>query len=278
MIHKATLKEEIRISGVGVHSGEPVKLWLKPSEAGRIVFRRTDLDDLEFELDPAFIEAKYCTALVTGSGKIHTIEHLMAVLFMAGVDSLVIEVKGSEIPILDGSARIFAEAVAGAGLVNLPEQKKIFKITKGFCLQEKDTVIEVFPDTCFRMTYMIDFNHPAIGKQELSLVLEPAVFLKEIAPARTFGFLKDVPFLREQGFALGGSLENALVLDDTKVINGPLRFPDEFVRHKILDLIGDFSLLGAPILGHIKARKAGHSLHQKAVRYLLEHPDHFNLS
>jgi UDP-3-O-[3-hydroxymyristoyl] N-acetylglucosamine deacetylase len=108
--------------------------------------------------------------------------------------------------------------------------------------------------------------------------LEPAVFLQEIAPARTFGFLKDIPFLREQGFTMGGSLENALVLDDTKVINGPLRFPDEFVRHKILDLIGDFSLLGAPILGHIKARKAGHSLHQKAVRYLLEHPDHYNLS
>jgi len=202
----------------------------------------------------------------------------MAALFMAGVDSLVIEVKGNEIPILDGSAKIFAEAIARAGPAYLSGQKKIMKITKKFSLQDGDAMIEVSPDTCFRITYGIEFDHPAIGKQDLSLVLDPAVFISEIAPARTFGFLKDIPLLQERGLALGGSLDNALVLDDSKVINGPLRFPDEFVRHKILDLIGDLSLLGAPLRGHFKAGRAGHSLHHKAVRYLLEHPDHYDLS
>jgi UDP-3-O-[3-hydroxymyristoyl] N-acetylglucosamine deacetylase len=195
---------------------------------------------------------------------------------MFGIDSLIIEINEEEIPIMDGSASPFAQAILDAGVMSLPERKKFIKIIKPFSLEEKDAVFSFSPDSDFKISYSIEYDHPAVQRQELSLSLNQENFIKEIAPARTFGFLKDVPALRAQGLAAGGSLDNAVVLDEKNVISGPLRYPDEFVRHKILDLIGDLSLMGSPLIGHFKAKKAGHSLHLKAIHFLLDNPEFWN--
>jgi UDP-3-O-[3-hydroxymyristoyl] N-acetylglucosamine deacetylase len=192
---------------------------------------------------------------------------------MFGIDSLIIEINGEEIPIMDGSASPFAQAILDAGIMSLPERKESIKIIKPFSLEEKDASFSFSPNSDFKITYSIEYDHPAIQRQELTLSLNLENFIKEIAPARTFGFLKDVPALRAQGLAAGGSLDNAVVLDEKNVISGPLRYPDEFVRHKILDLIGDLSLMGSPLIGHFKAQRAGHSLHLKAIHFLLDNPE-----
>ncbi len=256
-----------------MHSGKKVDLLLRPSSLGEIIFRRTDLDNLELALDSKKIKTKNSTYLVSEECKIQTLEHLLAVLYMLGIDSLIIEINGDEIPIMDGSASPFVPAILSAGIMSLPERKKSIKIIKPSSLEEKDAAFSFFPDPGFKITYSIEYDHPAIQRQELSLSLNLENFIKEVAPARTFGFLKDVPALRAQGLVAGGSLDNAVVLDEKSVISGPLRYPDEFVRHKILDLIGDLSLMGSPLTGHFKAHKAGHSLHLKAIHFLLDNPE-----
>jgi UDP-3-O-[3-hydroxymyristoyl] N-acetylglucosamine deacetylase len=273
MKEKSTIQKEVNFSGVGVHSGKKVDLLLRPSSSGEIIFRRTDLDNLELAVDPKKIETKSSTYLVSEECKIQTLEHLLAVLYMVGIDSLIIEITGDEIPIMDGSASPFAQAILSAGIMSLPERKKSIKIIKPSSLEEKDAAFSFSPGSGFKITYSIEYDHPAIQRQELSLSLNLENFIKEIAPARTFGFLKDVPALRAQGLVAGGSLDNAVVLDEKSVISGPLRYPDEFVRHKILDLIGDLSLMGSPLTGHFKAHKAGHSLHLKAIHFLLDNPE-----
>ncbi|NIO49855.1 MAG: UDP-3-O-[3-hydroxymyristoyl] N-acetylglucosamine deacetylase [Candidatus Aminicenantes bacterium] len=273
MIQKSTIQKEIHLSGIGIHSGKKVNLLLKPSYSGGIIFRRTDLDNLELALDPRKIETKSSTYIVSEECKIQTLEHLLAVLYMFGIDSLIIEINGDEIPIMEGSASPFVQAILNSGIVVLSEGKKSIKIIKPFSLEEQDAGFFFSPDSDFKITYSIEYDHPAIQRQELSLSLNLENFMKEIAPARTFGFLKDVPALRAQGLAAGGSLDNAVVLDEKDVISGPLRYPDEFVRHKILDLIGDLSLMGAPLIGHFKAQRAGHSLHLKAIHFLLDNPE-----
>jgi len=269
---KCTLARPVEISGRGVHSGSQVRLRLVPSEAGQIVFRRTDLGNLEIPLDWRKIEAKNSSYLVFPEGKIQTIEHLLAVLYMLGIDSLRIDINGSEIPILDGSALPFVKYIREAGRKIIADNKKSIGVKKHALIKEEDAYIAFWPEPELKISYSIQFDHPAINSQELSLVVDEESFIKEIAPARTFGFLKDVPELRAQGLALGGSLENAIVLGEKGVINGPLRFPDEFVRHKIVDFIGDLSLIGHPLCGHFQAYKAGHSLHLKAVRFLMNNP------
>lgn len=273
MKNKYTTQKEVHISGIGIHSGKHVDLRLRPSSLGKIVFRRTDLGNLEFPLDWRKIEAKNNISLVYKGYKIQTLEHLLAVLYILGINSLIIEVEGDEIPIMDGSASPLVQSILKAGVDVLPQKKKSIKILKPFTIQEKEAYVSFFPDRECRMTYFIEFDHPAIKRQERSFLIDLENFIKEIAPARTFGFLKDVPDLRAQGLTLGGSLENAVVLDEKAVINGPLRFPDEFVRHKILDFIGDLSLTGHPLIGHFKAHKAGHNLHLKAVHFLLKSPE-----
>jgi len=273
MAEKSTIQKKISFSGIGIHSGERVNLILKPSSTGEITLLRKDLNNSEIRIDSQKIKAKRSSFLDTRKGKILTLEHLLAVLYVFGLDSLVIELDGGEIPIMDGSALPFVQAVQEAGIKPLPQKKKTIRILKPYTIQENDASFSFYPDSDFKITYSIEFDHPAIKRQELSLPINLKNFVKEIAPARTFGFLKEVPHLLEEGLALGGSLENAIVLDEEKVINAPLHFPDEFVRHKILDLIGDLSLLGSPILGHFKAHKAGHVLHLKAVRLLLNSPE-----
>lgn len=273
MLAQSTIERQVSLSGAGIHSGQKVTLALMPSSRGKIVFRRTDLNNLEMAVDPRIAEARNCTSLVSGECRVRTIEHLMAVLFILGIDSLDVALDGEEVPILDGSAAPLARAVLEAGVRPLTGQKRAMRIVKPLTFEEDGACLWVSPDSDFRVGYAIDFSHPAIGRQSLTLRLSRRVFLEEIAPARTFGFMKDVSGMQRQGLALGGSLENAVVLDDEKVISGPLRYPDEFVRHKILDLIGDLAMLGHPPLGYFQADRAGHRLHLEAVRSVLENSD-----
>lgn len=275
MAARRTIDKEVVLSGIGIHSGKKAKLKLMPSDAGEIVFKRSDLGGLEFRLSPENVEAKNCTMLVTDRGRIQTLEHLLAALWVYGIDSLAVEIDQEEIPAMDGSALQFVQGIHKAGMIELPEEKKAIKITQPFIIQEDDASISVVPDKELKITYHIHYEHPRIKRQGLSIILNPENFEREIAPARTFGFLEDVPDLRKKGLALGGSLKNAVVLDKTRVISGPLRYPDEFVRHKILDFIGDLSLIGRPVTGHFIAKKAGHALHLRTVRFLSDNPDHF---
>ena len=276
---KKTIKRVCEIAGVGVHSGQNVNLALCPSDAGYIEFIRTDLDNAVIKIDPRKIEANYSTTLRDKNLTIQTIEHLLAVLYVLGIDSLSIKLNGSEIPILDGSAEPFVRLIQDVGTRELSKEKQKISVLKSFHIQEEDgdASISVEPADDYFISYIIEYDHPLLKRQDIDLSINSNVFIKEIAPARTFGFLKDVPAIRSQGLALGGSLENALILDEENVINGPLRFPDEFVRHKVLDFIGDFSLLGYSVTGHFKAYKAGHFLHHKLVLFLLDNPDYWSL-
>lgn len=272
-MNKLTITKELFFRGIGIHTGKVVDLALRPSDAGEIVFRRTGEHGPGLVLDPRATGARNCSYLESERGRIETVEHLLAALAAFGVDSLDVETNGPEIPILDGSARPFAEAVAAAGTRPARAGGKVLKVVAPFIVADGGASVEAVPDEGLRISYSIEFDHPAIGAQSFDVRVTTESFRSEIAPARTFGFLKDVPELHGRGLALGGSFANALILDDEKLVNGPLRFPDEFVRHKVLDLIGDLFLLGVPVRGHFTARKAGHALHIKAVRYLLDHPE-----
>jgi len=273
VVEQKTLKKKVSLEGIGVHSGKHVRLTLKPSSSGRIVFRRTDLAGRETGIDPRATEARNSTAVLADGFRIQTVEHLMASLFSFGVGSLDIELDAGEIPIMDGSALPFVRAIREVGTEGLGRMVPRARIIKPVEVRERDAVVRLEPGPEFRISYSINFSHPAIGKQDLELAMTPEIFASEVAPARTFGFLRDAEELRKRGLALGSSLDNAIVLDDEKVVNPPLRFPDEFVRHKILDLIGDYSIWGHPILGRIRAEKAGHRLHGRALQFLLDHPD-----
>jgi UDP-3-O-[3-hydroxymyristoyl] N-acetylglucosamine deacetylase len=274
MRNKGTIKKDIRLSGVGIHTGQEVDLCMMPSSSGEIIFRRTDLNNKEINLDYRYIKAKNSTYMESQGCRIQTLEHLLAVLFVFGIDSVVVEMDGDEIPIMDGSAAPLAKAVQEAGIEHLPEERESLHILKPYQVKEKEAFLSFLPDPEFKITYGIEYDHPLIQKQELSVPVNVESFVKEIAPARTFGFLKDVPSLRARDLALGGSLDNAVVLDDEGLLGGTLRFPDEFVRHKILDLIGDLSLMKSSLTGHFKAHRAGHDLHLKAVHFLLKNPEY----
>lgn len=273
MLQKQTTQRPVSFSGMGIHSGKQASLTIKPSSEGRVFFRRMDLGGLEVEVDARMIEALNGSCLVFESGRIQTLEHLLAVLYVLGLDSVELELQGEEIPILDGSAAPLAKAVLQAGVQPVPQRAKAVRILQSHTIEEKGASLSFFPDPDFRVSYAIDFSHPLIGRQEMSVSLTRKLFLEEIAPARTFGFLKDAAELRKRGLALGGSLDNAVVLDEKKVISGPLRFRDEFVRHKVLDFVGDLALFGHPLFGHFRAERAGHRLHHRAVLFLLDHPN-----
>ncbi len=275
MLKKQTLAREVSFSGVGIHTGKEVRLSLKPSLSGKILFRRPDLGGLELEPDPRRIDAMNCACLVFDSGRIQTLEHMMAALYVLGLDSLEIELLGDEIPILDGSAAPFVQAIQEAGVVPTGQRREVVRLLKPHSIEDKGARLSFAPAADLTISYVIDFSHPLIGRQEISFDLTRQVFLREIAPARTFGFVKDVAGLQKRGLARGGSLENAVVLDDERVISGALRFRDEFVRHKVLDLIGDLALFGHPLLGRFQAECAGHRLHLQAVLFLLENPDYW---
>jgi UDP-3-O-[3-hydroxymyristoyl] N-acetylglucosamine deacetylase len=273
MIKRRTIASERRIEGTGLHSGALVRMRLDPAPAGNgIVFVRTDLAGARI---PARLEnagpSFYATVLQKDGATVSTIEHLMAALYALQVDDLDVLLDAAEVPILDGSSQPFVSAVGDAGFREHDVAREYIHVVKPITVAHEDKRISVHPCSEYRVTYAIDFEHKALGYQELTASLWRAdQFNDKLAPARTFTFEHEVEALRARGLALGGSLENAVVVGPDGILNPPLRFPDEFVRHKMLDLTGDLSLLGHPLLGHVVAYRAGHDLHARLARAIVE--------
>jgi UDP-3-O-[3-hydroxymyristoyl] N-acetylglucosamine deacetylase len=273
---RQTLRGERSIAGVGLHTGRPVSVRLVPAPAGSgIVFVRTDAGGVEI---PARLEfagpSFYATVLERAGVTMSTIEHLMAALYALQIDDVRVEADGPEVPILDGSAQPFVEAILAAGTIELPLEREYIHIVRPIEVAQDEKTISIHPCAEYRITYAIDFDHPQLGYQELTASLWGGTqFAEKLAPARTFTFESEVEALRRAGLALGGSLDNAVVVGAQGILNQGLRFPDEFVRHKMLDLTGDLSLLGRPILGHVVAYRAGHDLHARLARRIAESRD-----
>lgn len=261
--YQRTLREQLHFEGIGLHTGYQVRLDLVPApENTGIVFRRTDLKNFEIEATRAHVaRVSYATTLMKKGVMISTVEHLLSTLYGLGIDNLYIDLNSMEVPIMDGSGRVFMEGVEKAGVQEQGELRQYIVIQEPIEVCHQDKVAGVYPDSIPKATYIINFEHNAIGRQQIVLELTPECYRSEIAPARTFGFASDVEYLRRCGLIRGGSLENAVLLDDSGIVNDELRFPDEFVRHKMLDLLGDISLIGRPIIGHLYAEKAGHAIH-----------------
>ena len=273
-----TIAEKVSCTGIGLHSGAPVDLTLLPARANSgIVLVRTDRSTpVEIPARAAAVAStRYATTLGRGDATVGTVEHLLAAVYGLGVDNLRIEVGGAELPVMDGSAASFVYLLRTAGIFEQRERCAVLRFRRPVEVRDGKRWIRVEPSREFRISYAVDFDHPLVRRQEFSLSgWDPERFEQEIAGARTFGFLNDVRSLWDAGLAKGGSLENTVVLDDEGVMNPEgLRWPDEFVRHKVLDLYGDLALLGLPIQGHVRAERGGHSLHQRLVSAVLADPD-----
>lgn len=272
MDYEHTVASRISFTGVGLHTGVPVNLTLQPAPARHgIVFRRTDLDGFEIEAQARHVaRLSYATSVMKRGVLISTTEHLLSALAGAGVDNVTVEIDNLEVPILDGSALPFARAIARAGLRRQRTHRRYARILKPVEVLDGQKRIAVYPGDGFRVDYRIFFPHPLIADQEYTFSFETASYQAEIAPARTFGFVEEVELLRKNGLVRGGSLENAIVLSQDGVINPEgLRFPDEFCRHKVLDLIGDLVMFGHPLIGRVVADRAGHAMHYALVSQLL---------
>jgi UDP-3-O-[3-hydroxymyristoyl] N-acetylglucosamine deacetylase len=267
-----TIRRQVSCVGIGLHSGNKVNLTLKPAPADfGIRFRRTDLGSHEL---PATVQhlagIQLATGLASKELSVETVEHLLAALVSVGIDNLLIELNSPEVPIMDGSAAPFIYLIHEAGVKRLQTPRKYLKIVRPIAISRGDKRIALFPSDHFKVTYSISYDHPLLRHQSRTLRITEESFAEEIAPARTFTFLKDVEMLRQNGLALGGSLENAIVLGETGVLNNALRYEDEFVRHKILDAVGDLALVGYPVIGHLVAHRAGHALHTEFAGKILE--------
>jgi UDP-3-O-[3-hydroxymyristoyl] N-acetylglucosamine deacetylase len=261
--YQRTLRRPLQLDGIGLHTGYPVHLELIPAaENTGIVFRRTDLKNFEIEATRAHVaRVSYATTLMKKGVMISTVEHLLSTLYGLGIDNLYLDLNSMEVPIMDGSGKAFLEAIEKAGIEEQEELREYVVIQEPIEVRDGDKVAGVYPHPTPKATYIISFEHNAIGRQQIELDLSPESYRSQIGPARTFGFIADVEYLRKSGLIRGGSLDNAVVLDDSGIVNHELRFPDEFVRHKMLDLLGDISLIGRPIIGHLYAEKAGHAIH-----------------
>ena len=281
MIYQRTLAKTVTISGIGLHSGARINMTLRPAETGNgIIFHR--IDGQQTVSIPAIaenvVDTRMATVLGRGDVRVSTVEHLLATLSAYGIDNLHVDIDGPEVPILDGSSVPFASLLETAGTRKLSSKRKFLAIRHPLTVTDGDKRINIIPSRFYRMTYDIAFEHPCIPVQQRSIKITADSFRRELAPARTFGFLRDVERLKAAGLARGGSLENAIVIDDERILNPEgLRFPDEFVRHKILDAIGDLSLLGYPILGHVRAYKAGHDINHQLVKKILANPHAWQL-
>ena len=273
MICQCTINKTVAISGIGLHSGERINMTLRPAEAGTgVVFHR--LVGTQTVSIPArsenVVDTRLATVLGRGEVRISTVEHLLATLAAYGIDNLHIDIDGPEVPVMDGSAAPFASLIETAGLRKLTKSRAYLAIRQPVTVSDGEKRVNIIPSRFFRMTYDIAFEHPCISLQQRSLKVTAETFRRELASARTFGFLRDVEHLKAIGLARGGSLENAIVIDAERILNPEgLRFPDEFVRHKILDAMGDLSLIGYPLLGHVRAYKAGHDLNRRLVEKIL---------
>lgn len=274
-----TLRRTVTCAGIGLHSGKKVSLSLAPAPAGHgIRFRRIDLGGIEI---PAHVEylsgaQQLQTTLVNGPASVETVEHLLSALRGMGIDNARIDLSQSEVPIMDGSAAPWVYLIQDAGVKAQQTPRQTLRVLRQMQLQHGDKHIALYPFDGFKVSYTITFDHPLVRNQQKTMAIDAQAFVNDVAPARTFGFLKEVEMLRQRGLALGGSLENAVVLGETGVLN-PLRFEDEFVRHKILDAVGDLSLLGHAIQGHLVVHRGGHALHTAFAADVLRQTDAWQL-
>lgn len=275
--YQNTIRKKIHCRGIGLHSGKQVSMTLFPAEANTgIRFMRSDLS--EKNLIPAFmnrvVDTTMATTISEGDASVATTEHLLAAINGLAIDNILIEVDGPEVPIMDGSSFPFVEMLQTAGRRQQKSYRRLVKITQEISFREGDRYISIYPYDGFKVTAEINFAHDSIRRQVYSLALSTEKFIAEISRARTFGFLNDVKKLQQQGLALGASLENAVGMDENGILNQEgLRFGNEFVRHKIVDIIGDMALLGCPILGHVVAYKSGHGQHLKLMEKIAATPE-----
>lgn len=283
--HQRTLDRVVQCEGLGLHTGERVAMTLRPLPANRgVVFRRLDLPGAPAV--PArpehVVDTQYATTVAKDGVSVRTIEHLMSALAGTGVDNVQVDLTGPEVPIMDGSALPFVDLLRQAGLRRLLAPKTFLKVRQPITVEVGTRSLRIVPSQRLKVIYTMCFDHPILGEQTSAMDVGRERYVRDLAPCRTFGFLRDLDMLRRMGLAKGGSLENALLVGEEGVVNGPLRFPDELVRHKVLDLMGDLFLLGKPIVGTIIAHGAGHQLHLQLVRRIQEQlatdPAPFNLS
>jgi UDP-3-O-[3-hydroxymyristoyl] N-acetylglucosamine deacetylase len=269
---RKTISTNVSISGIGLHSGIYTTLELRPAPAGSgLTFVRADLAGLRIPaLQASTTALDHATTVGKDDVAVGTVEHILSAIMACELTDLDIHIDGPEVPIVDGSALPFMHLIDAAGVRALGAEVPLLRLREPIEVVEDGKSIRMAPSNRLVLKYKIDFNHPAIGKQTFHFDYQHDSFLRKIAPARTFGFVRDVEKLRAAGLARGGSVENCIVLDEKEVINGPLRFRDEFVRHKILDLLGDLALIGRPIAGEITAHRAGHALHSRFVAKVLE--------
>ncbi len=283
MINQRTLKNVIRATGVGLHTGKKICLTLRPAPVDTgIIFRRIDLDPVvELPAKPGSVgDTRLSTALCQGDVSVSTIEHLMSAFAGLGVDNAYVELNASEVPIMDGSAGPFVFLVQSAGLTEQAKPKKFIRIKDVIRVEDGDKSAQFEPFDGFKVSFSIDFDHPIFNKspQKAEIDFSSTSFVKEISRARTFGFMHEVEAMRERGLALGGSQNNAIVMDSYSILNKDgLRYEDEFVKHKILDAIGDLYLLGYPLIGLFSAHKSGHALNNKLLRALMQNESAWEL-
>jgi UDP-3-O-[3-hydroxymyristoyl] N-acetylglucosamine deacetylase len=278
VVYRRTLRREVACTGIGLHCGRPVRLRLLPAPAEHgIRFARTDVG-VEIPATLAHIGSQdHATTLSKDGVSIGTVEHLLGALLGLGIDDVRVEIDGPEVPVLDGSAAPFVILLHEVGLRPLAVPRQLLRVRRPVEVVHGGKSARLLPSEHFEVSYSIGFDHPLLRHQALAVRVTPRSFTDQIAPARTFGFLREVEMLRKAGLALGGSLENAVVIGETGVLNNKLRFEDEFVRHKILDAVGDLALLGHPILGRLEATKAGHALHAAVASKLVATPEAFEL-
>jgi len=272
---QTTIARSTSAEGVGLHTGVYGHICLVPAPADTgIVFRRVDLDNFPIEAQGHNVaRVSYATSLMKQGVLLSTTEHLLAAIYSCGIDNVFVDIDSIEVPILDGSAEPFMQMLQEAGTRRLRRKRRFLKVLKPLEVIEGDRRIGIYPADEFRVRCYVDFPHPLVGQQEVEMLVSPETFRHLLARARTFCFERDIEPLRSMGLIRGGTLENAIVLTSHGVMNGPLRFPDEFGRHKALDLIGDLALAGLPLLGRVEAHKAGHALHTQLVSRLLADPN-----
>ena len=279
MIPQRTLKNVIRATGVGLHSGNKVFMTLRPAAPNTgVVFRRVDLDPVvEIPGDAALVtETTLCTGLSCGPAKVQTVEHLMSALAGLGIDNIYVELSAAELPIMDGSASPFVFLLQSAGIVEQNVPKRFIRVTKPVEVRDGDKIARFEPYDGFKLGFTVKFDHPMIpaSQSRAEVDFSTGGYIREVARARTFGFMRDLEYMRERNLGLGGSMDNAIVLDEFRVLNDDgLRYADEFVRHKILDAIGDLYLAGHAILGKYEGYKSGHALNNTLVRSLIAQTD-----
>jgi UDP-3-O-[3-hydroxymyristoyl] N-acetylglucosamine deacetylase len=269
---RRSINTSVSITGIGLHSGIYTSVELRPARSGSgLTFVRRDLDGLKIPaLQASTTALDYATTVGKDDVSVGTVEHLLSALMASGITDVEIHIDGAEVPIVDGSALPFMHLIEAAGVRELGTEVPVLKIREPIEVVDGEKSIRIEPANRLVLKYRIDFPHPVIGKQSFQFEVDRDNFLKKVAPARTFGFVRDVEKMRAAGLARGGSVENCIVLDDERVMNGPLRFRDEFVRHKVLDLMGDLALIGRPIVGEITANRAGHALHSRFVARILD--------